>query len=116
MGAGVEAGGGGGGGASGGGGGDDDDHAEFMRELASQNGLQLGCSHGQDERARHRREVERRIEVQSDRGTTVRQRYGRIEVQYSTAFAVASFVRERRTKDQNCSEERWRPAAAAAVF
>ncbi|CAN0309264.1 unnamed protein product [Pylaiella littoralis] len=64
VGAGVEA--GGGGGASGGGGEDDDDHAEFMRELASQNGLQLGCSHGQDERARHRREVERRIEIQDN--------------------------------------------------
>lgn len=47
----------------GGGGGEDDEHQEFMRELASHNGLQLRCSQGEDERARYRRQVERRIEV-----------------------------------------------------
>lgn len=34
-----------------------------MRELASQNGLQLRCPQGEDERARHQREVQRRIKV-----------------------------------------------------
>eukprot|EP00903_Cladosiphon_okamuranus_P020369 g18689.t1 len=54
----------GGGGGSEGGEGDDGAHIEFMKELASQNGLQLRCSQGEDERARHQREVQRRIEIQ----------------------------------------------------
>ncbi|CAM9642796.1 unnamed protein product [Ectocarpus sp. 6 AP-2014] len=44
----------------------DNEHQEFMRELASHNGLQLRCSQGEDERARHRREVDRRIQIQED--------------------------------------------------
>eukprot|EP00752_Nemacystus_decipiens_P011556 g10262.t1 len=45
------------------GGEEDDPHSEFMRELAAQNGLQLRCSQGEDERSRHQREVQRRLEV-----------------------------------------------------
>lgn len=38
-------------------------HQNFLRELASCNGLQLKCSQGEEESERHRREVERRLEV-----------------------------------------------------
>lgn len=56
----------------------DNEHQEFMRELASHNGLQLRCSQGEDERARHRREVDRRVQVQHCKGARCKGSYTQV--------------------------------------